>query len=472
MLSPTEFVPRAHLMGYAASPMNGHTPPMGAGSNMPASAPPPPPGLAPPSALSPPMTPNQWLPSLASTTEASSSDSHNVGPIARPSSSVALSTPPGSTTSSTRSPERGIPLPASDVSTGSNEDAHGLHDDSDQEKDRISDDLTHTMGRFSLNVSTQIGSTSPQLPSPGSGSGSGGDRRPGATDHNPPINTLYVGNLPTTSGQTHSSAYLEESLRALFSRSPGYRKLCFRQKTNGPMCFVEYEDVNYATKALNDMYGHTLNGLVKGGIRLSFSKNPLGVRTPSLSSPPGVPPPSTFSAALAGISENRFSSGARQLTSPISNYDMGSRLMRQDSTELLSPTGLVSPTGPSASFPASPPSRFFSPPLPQTQGAFSPVISPSNALPTYNRAPQSQTFGGGQSQGFGSQSQSFSSVGSFSHWSSAPAPQPFSLAQSGLNEGSEPYDAREREREQSGSGPYSLSTSPAAGVISEPARQS
>ncbi|QRV72701.1 RNA recognition motif protein [Ceratobasidium sp. AG-Ba] len=476
MLSPTEFVPRPHLMNYATSPMNGHAHLMGTGPNSSNSAPLPPSGLAPPSALSPPMTPNQWLPSLSSTAE-SVSEQHSIGPIARPSSSVALSTPPGSTTSSGRSPERGVPLPASDVSTGSNEDARGLHDDSDLEKEHPSDDLTHTIGKLSLNVSTQPGSTSPQLPSPGSGSGSSGDKRTGVTDQNPPINTLYVGNLPTSLGQAHPPSYLEESLRALFSRSPGYRKLCFRQKANGPMCFVEYEDVGYATKALNDMYGNTLGGLVKGGIRLSFSKNPLGVRTPSLSSPPGVPPPSTFSAALAVISEGRFSSGHRGLTSPTSGYDMGSCLMRQDSTELLSPTGMLSPTGPSMGFPGSPPSRFFSPPLPQTQGTFSPVIAPSNALPTYNRAPQSQTFSSGQSQGLGAQPHAFSGTGSFSHWSTAPTPQAFSLAQSGLNEGSELYDAREREREreQMGSGPYSLSTSPGApgsGIISEATRQS
>lgn len=221
------------------------------------------------------------------------------------------------------------------------------------------------------------------------------------------------------------------------------------------------------------MYGNTLNGLVKGGIRLSFSKNPLGVRTPSLSSPVGAPPPSTFSAALAGISERGFGSGPRQLASPTSNFEtqsFGSRLMRQDSTELLSPTGMLSPTAASMGFPASPPSRFFSPPLPQPgQGAFSPVIAPSNALPTYNRASSSQTFGGGHPQGFSGQPQSFSSVGSFSHWSNAPAPQSFSLAQSGLNEGSEPYDAREREREreQSGHSPFSLSASPGAGHVAQ-----
>lgn len=41
------------------------------------------------------------------------------------------------------------------------------------------------------------------------------------------------------------------------------------------MSFIEYENVEYATRALSDLYGHTLGGLVKGGIRLSYSKNPL-----------------------------------------------------------------------------------------------------------------------------------------------------------------------------------------------------
>ena len=44
---------------------------------------------------------------------------------------------------------------------------------------------------------------------------------------------------------------------------------------SGPMSFIEYESVEYATRALSDLYGHTLGGLVKGGIRLSYSKNPL-----------------------------------------------------------------------------------------------------------------------------------------------------------------------------------------------------
>ena len=90
-------------------------------------------------------------------------------------------------------------------------------------------------------------------------------------DQNPPCNTLYVGNLPIDTS--------EDELKAMFSKQRGYKRLCFRTKQNGPMCFVEFEDVSFATKALNELYGVQLHNSVKGGIRLSFSKNPLGVRT-------------------------------------------------------------------------------------------------------------------------------------------------------------------------------------------------
>lgn len=90
-------------------------------------------------------------------------------------------------------------------------------------------------------------------------------------DQNPPCNTLYVGNLPVETS--------EEELKAVFSKQRGYKRLCFRTKHNGPMCFVEFEDVSHATRTLHELYGHMLHNSVKGGIRLSFSKNPLGVRS-------------------------------------------------------------------------------------------------------------------------------------------------------------------------------------------------
>lgn len=98
-------------------------------------------------------------------------------------------------------------------------------------------------------------------------------------DQNPPCNTLYVGNLPPDAA--------EQELRQLFSTQAGFRRLSFRNKNNnghghGPMCFVEFDDVSFATRALAELYGSQLprvNASNKGGIRLSFSKNPLGVRS-------------------------------------------------------------------------------------------------------------------------------------------------------------------------------------------------
>ena len=95
---------------------------------------------------------------------------------------------------------------------------------------------------------------------------------------NPPCNTLYVGNLPPSA--------CEDELRMLFMGCLGFKRLSFRHKPNGPMCFVEFDDINYATAAMEQLYGTMLScsTVTKGGIRLSYSKNPLGVRSGVVSS--------------------------------------------------------------------------------------------------------------------------------------------------------------------------------------------
>ncbi|BGO88607.1 hypothetical protein NBRC10512v2_000223 [Rhodotorula toruloides] len=111
-------------------------------------------------------------------------------------------------------------------------------------------------------------------------------------DMNAPKNTLYVGGLPAVLPSLtgpFSASHLEDSLRNAFSRCPGFKRLQFRNKSNGPIVFVEFVDTAHATRAMQELYGHTLGGLVKGGIRLSYSKNPLGVRSNGL--PSGNPPP-------------------------------------------------------------------------------------------------------------------------------------------------------------------------------------
>ena len=90
------------------------------------------------------------------------------------------------------------------------------------------------------------------------------------TDQKTPCNTLSVENLPIDTS--------EDELRAVFSSQSGYKRLCFRMKQNGPMCFVEFENTSQATEAMYKLHGYILHNSDENGIRLSFSKNPLGVR--------------------------------------------------------------------------------------------------------------------------------------------------------------------------------------------------
>ncbi|KAI9304894.1 hypothetical protein BJ944DRAFT_230889 [Cunninghamella echinulata] len=104
-------------------------------------------------------------------------------------------------------------------------------------------------------------------------------------DQNPPCNTLYVGNLPPNTN--------EDELRQLFNQCRGYKRMCFRNKPQGPMCFVEFDDVVLATQALNEHQGHCLTTSIKGGIRLSFSKNPLFIKGPATSTSSTINPLAT-----------------------------------------------------------------------------------------------------------------------------------------------------------------------------------
>lgn len=269
----------------------------------------------------------------------------------------------------------------------------------------------------STSAQSSTGSTgSPQLPSPASQSGSasssvGGVNGGGSAtsvggtnvgvgprnvvvDQNPPINTLYVGNLPTGSvGSGYPAGFLEDSLRELFARRPGFRKLCFRQKSNGPMCFVEvsgklvfktvthlgntqFDDVLYATKALNELYGNTLGGIVKnGGIRLSYSKNPLGVRTPTSAGTSASSLQQQQGSAHSGVT-SPFPPESYQTRHP---FDVDTSIgMRRDSS-----------TGAYGYSRSPPPPRFFSPP-PSVNFVVAPTSSTGNAT-AFPRG--SQAFG-------------------------------------------------------------------------------
>ncbi|TFK43837.1 hypothetical protein BDQ12DRAFT_695859 [Crucibulum laeve] len=251
----------------------------------------------------------------------------------------------------------------------------GAEDGGDEEMSRAMDQLA---------LNTNNGNTSPQLPSPASGASSASARN--GVDQNPPINTLYVGNLPTSPPPMgFPQDYLEESLRDLFSTRPGFRRLCFRHKSNGPMCFVEFEDVHFATKALNDLYGHTLKGMIKGGgIRLSYSKNPLGVRTPTSAGSTAGPSLQQQQQMQSGVSQglgfgSGFQSEASQQAPPTILRREGGNM------PLASPPPIGGGQSYNNNFLSSPPPRFFSTSPGSTnqysiQSSSTPLTSTSNAF--------------------------------------------------------------------------------------------
>ncbi|KAI0035670.1 hypothetical protein K488DRAFT_82857 [Vararia minispora EC-137] len=289
------------------------------------------------------------------------------------------------------------------------------------------DNVRHSLEALALSTvatpaapsaSPDAGTTSPQLPSPSSGTSSGS--RTGSVDQNPPINTLYVGNLPSSpSPPGYSHNFLEESLRELFTHQPGFRKLCFRQKSNGPMCFVEFADVNFAKKALDELYGATLNGLVKGGgIRLSYSKNPLGVRTPTTNNVQQQPP-----AGLAN-SGSVFPADAFQLR----GFGEGDPIYRPHRDSIASPTSFSYGM-------SSPPPRFVSPPPFAPTSAFhrssSGMISPVGSS-TFT-PPSSFSPFGLQHPPSSSQQQTFSTFNQIPEHEQSTQPQSHTLSTSNLS---------------------------------------
>lgn len=96
-------------------------------------------------------------------------------------------------------------------------------------------------------------------------------------DDNPRCNILYVSNLPMETS--------EGELEGIFSSQPGYQRMSLSARANGPSCYVEFDDVTSAARALRNLYGWPLKNSRMGGIRLSFSKDHIGAQSPQVPAP-------------------------------------------------------------------------------------------------------------------------------------------------------------------------------------------
>lgn len=79
---------------------------------------------------------------------------------------------------------------------------------------------------------------------------------------NPPCDTLFI-DLPAYASQDTSEA--------MFSTLPGYKRLCFYGRQNKAQCFVEFNNVEYATQAMKELRLHPPVEML-----VTFATNSLG----------------------------------------------------------------------------------------------------------------------------------------------------------------------------------------------------
>ncbi|GJJ07251.1 hypothetical protein Clacol_001451 [Clathrus columnatus] len=254
--------------------------------------------------------------------------------------------------------------------SGSSSIADGSHGSS---RDSFENEFSRT-----LTVSTEHGMTSPQLPSPGSGASSAGGPTSGSTGtlSSTGVDGRHLSNV-------HSRPHFPGNASDQNPPPPLLVLAMYRvSKTvlQTEEQWSDFEDVNYATKAMHDLYGHQLNGLVKGGIRLSFSKNPLGVRPANLTphnqrnghqQPPQGSHQSPITAPSIPVNFSIHPAfQTRSATSDVAAGGVRPILRHHDSSSGLDATELGS-SNPTYSYSVSPPptSRFFSPPPSSSFGA-------------------------------------------------------------------------------------------------------
>ncbi|KAJ2858342.1 hypothetical protein J3B02_000314 [Coemansia erecta] len=173
---------------------------------------------------------------------------------------------------------------------------------------------------YSASVTTPVGMVLPMATT----------RSVNSNDQNPPCNTLYVGNLPVSAK--------EEELRQIFQNAPGFKRMSYKAKPNsGPMCFVEFESIDFATLAMGDLDGRMLTNSVGGGIRLSYSKNPLGVRSQNNPNSAGLVPPVTpvlNNAAAAAAAAAAAVSGGYHVNGTPYGYSVAALQQQQQQQQM------------------------------------------------------------------------------------------------------------------------------------------
>ena len=86
-----------------------------------------------------------------------------------------------------------------------------------------------------------------------------------------PIDTLMISNLSVQAS--------EGELKAVTSGLAGYKRLKLVNTSKGCTAWVQFEDVPSADAAMRALQGSSTLALDAQGLRVAYSKNPMGVTT-------------------------------------------------------------------------------------------------------------------------------------------------------------------------------------------------
>ncbi|KAG5619261.1 hypothetical protein H5410_019085 [Solanum commersonii] len=87
------------------------------------------------------------------------------------------------------------------------------------------------------------------------------------TDGAQPCSTLFIANLGPNC--------TEDELKQVISQYPGFNTLKVRARGGMPVAFADFEGVEQATKALNELQGSTLPSSDRGGMHIEYSSQSL-----------------------------------------------------------------------------------------------------------------------------------------------------------------------------------------------------
>ena len=119
---------------------------------------------------------------------------------------------------------------------------------------------------------------------------------------NPPMDTIFIANM--------SPEASEEELKSILNGYPGYKRCKLVNQRGVVTAFAQFEDVKSAAAAIGFLQGRPQMALDSGGLRVEYSKKPMGVPGKATLASAGVLPSAAQYGAYGNPAMSYYASGS------------------------------------------------------------------------------------------------------------------------------------------------------------------